>query len=107
VFADALFEEVVENEVPECKRECPERTGDLMDTIHAEGPFINGKKIFVKVLAGDLLTDDYALRVHEDLEAVHEKGGAKFIERPIKEAAPFMKDRVSKRIDLSKTKATK
>jgi len=107
VFADALFEEVVEVEVPECVKETPEDTGNLRDSIRAVGPFVNGKKISVKILAGDAATDDYALHVHEDLEAVHSVGGAKYIERPVKEAAPFMKDRVAKRIDLSKTKATK
>jgi hypothetical protein len=44
-------------------------------------------------------TADYAIQVHEDLEAHHNEGQAKFLESTLKEAAPYMADRVIRRLD--------
>lgn len=44
----------------------------------------------------------YAIYVHEDLEAFHKVGQAKYIESVLMESRPFMAARVAKRIDLNK-----
>lgn len=102
IIGDALFEEVRDVEVPECQIATPVLTGNLQSTVRAVGPFIVDKKVSVKVLAGDATSDQYALHVHEDMDANHATGGPKYIERPLKEAAPHMKDRIAKRIDFNK-----
>lgn len=40
----------------------------------------------------------YALAVHEDMEAFHRTGEAKFLENTIKESAPFIGKRVAARL---------
>ena len=40
----------------------------------------------------------YAVVVHEDLEAFHPTGQAKYLESTIMQSAPFMLDRISKRL---------
>jgi hypothetical protein len=99
-FADALKEETL-IEVQACKDETPVDTGDLRDGIHMEGPFFEGKKIFT-LIATDPAQDDYALIVHEDLEAFHAVGGPKYIERPLAESAPYMPQRIAKRISIER-----
>lgn len=97
-FGQALKAET-DIEVKECVRVCPEKTGRLRRTIRSEGPFREGKRIWCLVLAGGDGVD-YALVVHEDLEAFHRVGGPKYIERPLKESAPSMASRVARRADL-------
>lgn len=43
---------------------------------------------------------DYAIYVHEDLEAFHATGQAKFLESTLNESAPFMAQRIGKRLKL-------
>jgi bacteriophage HK97-gp10 putative tail-component len=99
-FARALKEET-KPEVNECKKETPVEEGDLRDGIHMEGPFREGRRIYTQIVT-DPKQDDYALKVHEDLEAFHTVGGAKYIERPLNASAPHMAERIAKRIDLNK-----
>jgi hypothetical protein len=47
-------------------------------------------------------TVDYALIVHEDLEAFHRVGQAKYIESVLNESKRSMPARIAKRIDLKK-----
>ena len=42
----------------------------------------------------------YAIYVHENLEAHHKSGQAKFLESTLKESAPYMAQRVARRINL-------
>lgn len=106
-FAPNDFEraqaEETEVEVGECKKVCPKLTGDLAETIRATPPVRKGRVVQTTIVAGDD-TVDYALPVHEDLEAVHPNGEAKYIERPLQECAPYFGGRVAKRIDLNKAK---
>jgi hypothetical protein len=99
-FGRALRQEA-EVEATECKRATPVETGTLRGSIHAEGPFREGRKISASIVAGGA-AEEYALIVHEDLDALHETGGAKYIERPLMESAPHMAERIAKRIDLNK-----
>lgn len=99
-FAKALYQET-ELEAKECKRVVPVKTGTLKGTIHVTGPFKAGKRIWTFVVAGGPAAD-YAKVVHEDLEALHSNGEAKYIERPLNASRPYMKARVAKRIDLNR-----
>ncbi len=44
----------------------------------------------------------YGFFVHEDLEAFHSQGEAKFISGPLRESSRFMADRIAKRITFNK-----
>ena len=99
-FAQALFQEA-QIEATECKKLCPVDTGNLRASIHVEGPERSGRRIWCYVVAGGI-AETYALIVHEDLFAIHKVGQAKFIEQPLKESAPYLAERIAKRIDLNK-----
>lgn len=99
-FARAVYQEAVIEE-KECKRRTPVDTGTLRASIHVEGPVREGRVIRVYIVAGGP-AEMYALIVHEDLDAFHKVGEAKYIERPLMESAPYMADRIAKRIDLNK-----
>lgn len=85
-----------EVEAEECKRRCPVRTGNLRDTIHVTGPEVADNRIVTSIVCGGPAAP-YAPAVHEDLEAFHPNGEAKFIEGPVRESAPFMKQRIARR----------
>jgi len=88
-------------EVKEIKQRTPVDTGALRASITLEGPVRNGRRIYVTVVAGGPSVP-YAFVVHEDLEAFHKYGEAKYIERPLRESAPYLADRIAARIDLNK-----
>lgn len=101
-FARALYQEAVIEE-KECKRRTPVDTGTLRATVQVVGPVREGTTIRAWISAGtEGPAADYALVVHEDLEAFHAVGEAKYIERPLMESAPYMAGRIAKRIDLNK-----
>lgn len=97
----ALYLET-EIEATECKRRTPVDTGALQSSIHVEGPkrAFNGG-IYTEIVAGGPAAP-YALAVHENLDAFHNPGQAKFIESTINESAPHMAARVARRIDLNR-----
>lgn len=99
-FGMALRQEA-EIEATECKRACPVEFGALRASIHAEGPTRDGRDMRASIVAGGPAAP-YALIVHEDLEALHTNGEAKYIERPLRASAPSMAARIIKRIDLNK-----
>lgn len=102
-FGRALRQEA-EVEATECKKRCPVDTGALRASIHVEGPkraADDQRRIQASIVGGGP-SAPYGLIVHEDLEAFHPVGEAKFIERPLKESAPYLPDRIAKRIDLNK-----
>lgn len=87
-----------EIEATECKRRTPVDTGALRSTIHVEGPTTEvGGSISCTIVAGGPAAD-YAIHVHENLEAYHPVGQAKFIEEPLRESAPFLLGRIAKRL---------
>lgn len=81
-----LFEGLRKNE--------PNRKGVIAATITVGNDTVNPKT--------GRTTAEYAMMVHEDLEADHDNGEAKFLESTIREAAPFMADRVFRRVDKKK-----
>lgn len=87
-----------EIEATECKRRTPVDTGNLRASIHVEGPINEpGGSISCAVVAGGPAAP-YAIHVHENLEAHHPVGQAKFIEGPLRESAPFLPGRIAKRL---------
>lgn len=98
-FAKALYQEA-QIELKEVKRLTPVDTGALRASEHVEGPFREGRRIWVYIVAGGP-SAPYAFIVHEDTEAFHKNGQAKYIEQPLAESAPYMPDRIAKRIDLN------
>lgn len=99
-FARALYQEA-QIELTEIKKLTPVDTGALRASEHLEGPVREGRRIYITIVAGGP-TVPYAFTVHEDLEAFHKNGQAKYIEQPLAESAPHMSDRIAKRIDLNK-----
>lgn len=98
--ARALYQEM-EIEATESKRRTPVDTGALRSSIHVDEPIVKGRDISVSMVAGGPAAP-YAVQVHEDLDAYHPVGQAKFIESTLNEARPFLAQRIAKRIELSR-----
>lgn len=96
----ALFIEA-EIESKEVKRRTPVDKGNLRGSVHVVGPKREWRKIEVLIVAGGPAAP-YALYVHENLEAEHKVGQAKFLESVILESRPHMASRVAKRIELNR-----
>lgn len=96
----ALYQET-EIEVTEVKRRTPVQFGNLRASVHQIGPTKIGDKYYTLIAAGGP-SAPYAIYVHENLEAFHKVGQAKFIESVILESRPHMAARVAKRIELNR-----
>lgn len=96
----ALYVET-EIETTECKRRTPVRYGNLRASEFTLGPAVEGTTVYTMIVAGGP-SAPYALIVHEDLDAFHKTGQAKFIESVVFESAPYMAERVARRIDLAR-----
>lgn len=95
----ALYAEMGIEEKEVIKR-TPKDSGDLRGTIHRIGPRQEGKTISVLIVAGGP-DAPYALIVHEDLEAIHKIGQAKYIESVIMESRAFIGARVAGRLNIA------
>lgn len=73
--------------------------GSLRASVHVVGPIRVGDRVYTLIVAGGTAAP-YALYVHEDLEAFHRTGQAKYIESVIRESAPYILARVARRVDL-------
>lgn len=95
-------------EVKEVKRRTPVDKGPLRASVHMLGPLRRGGgdrlSVYCLIVAGGP-SAPYAIYVHEDLEAIHPVGQAKFIESVILESRPFMAARVARRIELRRALA--
>jgi hypothetical protein len=87
-----------EIEATECKRRTPVDTGNLRASIHVEGPIIEQNGSVSCAIAAGGPAAPYAVHVHENLEAYHPVGQAKFIEEPLRESAPFLAARIANRL---------
>lgn len=94
----ALFEEAG-IEMTEAKRRTPVDTGKLRASGLVHEPERKGRNISVELTFGNEEVD-YAVPVHENLDAFHEVGQAKYLESTLKESAPHMKERLAKRLQL-------
>jgi hypothetical protein len=95
---DALTAEM-EIEKTESMRRTPVDTGLLRASHYVAEPehSLTGVSVQIGVGGGAV---DYAVPVHEDLEAFHPVGQAKFLESTLLESAPHMAERVGRRLDL-------
>jgi hypothetical protein len=101
-----------EIEMTEAKRRTPVDTGALRASGHVTGPVEgtsarveNGVRSYGRpvtvwsvTLAFGGPAAPYAVKVHEDLEAWHRVGQAKFLESVVMESAPHIADRVARRL---------
>ena len=91
--AEALIEEA------ESRKRTPVDTGALRASHETSRPKETFRGIEVTISVGGPGTE-YAIPVHEDLEAFHRVGQAKFLESTILQSRPFMARRIARRIDL-------
>jgi len=99
----ALYIET-EVEVTEVKQRTPVRYGNLQDSVHQVGPTQEGNTFYSEIVAGGP-SAPYAFFVHENLEAFHKVGQAKFLESVILESRPHMAARIARRIELRRAMA--
>lgn len=101
VASQALYDQMHEVVEPEVYDATPERTGALRNSIRTQSSQQRGRIIKCSIVAGG---DDapYALYVHEDLDAFHEVGDAKFIERPLNRAASSFLPQLAARLTVGK-----
>ncbi len=95
-FGRALYEEAL-IETKESIRRTPRDTGALRGSHETGRPEHKGRDISVTIRVGGPAAG-YAVHVHENLEADHPVGRAKFLESTINESAPHMPSRVSVRM---------
>lgn len=98
--ARALYQEALV-EQKESMRRTPVDTGALRASHETQRPVIAGRNISVSILVGGPAAP-YAIPVHENLEAHHPVGQAKFLESTIRESGPHLPARLAKRIDLNR-----
>ena len=88
-----------EVELAESKRRVPVDTGTLRASGQVVGPEKEGNKFYVDISYGGQ-AEDYAVIVHEDLDAFHKVGQALYLKSVLDESAPFMAQRVADEINL-------
>lgn len=93
----ALYREA-NTEMTEAKRRTPVDTGALRASGKVENPEY-GETISVRLSFGGV-SSQYAIFVHENLEALHKIGQAKFLESTLLESSPYMANRLAKRLHL-------
>lgn len=88
----------------------PVDTGTLRSTAFTDQPSTTGSKISVKAGYGGPATKinpktgeastDYAVKVHEDLQAHHDVGEAKFLEKPARKLSQKFDENVRRRVNI-------
>ena len=84
----------------ESMRRTPVDTGALRASHVLEGPMYSGRDIWVRIGVGGPAAP-YAVVVHENMDAFHKVGQAKFLESTILESAPYIARRVAVRLKIS------
>jgi hypothetical protein len=100
-FLDVAEEAVraeLEIESTESQRKTPVETGALRAS-HQVSVLATRRDVTGTIAVGGPAAP-YALYVHENLEAFHPVGQAKFLESTLTESAPFLKGRIAQRISL-------
>lgn len=90
VAMERAGEEFGEIELAEMKDLTPVRYGDLVASGHIE-VFWRNMTLVIRFI----FDMPYAVYVHEDLEAFHAIGQAKFVEQPLNESKPFVMPRIA------------
>jgi hypothetical protein len=96
----AIYQEA-QIEMTESKRRVPVDTGVLRASGRVSEPERSGRNISVMLSYGGA-AEDYAIYVHENLEAFHRVGQAKYLESVLDESAPHMAARIAARVDFNK-----
>lgn len=97
--AVALYQETGV-EATEVKKRTPVDKGTLRATVHVVGPVREGTRIYTLIACGGP-SAPYAVYVHENLEAFHKVGQAKFLESVILESKAYIGSRVAKRVSIN------
>jgi hypothetical protein len=95
----ALYQEALV-EQKESMRRTPVDTGALRGSHETSKPEQDGQDVSVRITVGGPAAP-YAVPVHENLDAFHKVGQAKFLESTILESRSSMAERIAKRIDLN------
>ena len=113
VIGQAMVDELTETEKPESQDRCPKKSGTAAGTAEVIGPHITKRAVSAAVtFARDpgvvnpegKRVQDYIVPLHEDLEAIHENGQAKFLESVWNEAKGHFGARVAKRAGFENVK---
>lgn len=88
-------------EMTESKRRVPVKTGVLRNSGMVSLPERDGRRISVTLSYGGA-AQDYAVPVHENLEAFHRVGQAKYLESVLDESRPHMAERLATRLHLTR-----
>jgi hypothetical protein len=86
-------------ELREVDARTPVDKGNLKESNRIDGPTFEGNTLRAYIRSGDE-NAPYALYVHEDLEAFHRVGQAKYLESVLMESAPYLMARFAKRLRL-------
>lgn len=82
-------------EMEESQRRTPVASGDLQSDHRVVGPDLVGNKIELAIAVGEGDSEGYAYRVHEDTEAFHKTGQAKFLESTLNESSGSALERIN------------
>ena len=85
-------------EMTEAKRRCPVDTGALRSSGTVSTVRESSGMVSEVVLSFGNSSSGYALYVHENQEAFHKVGRAKFLESTLLESAPYLAQRVATRM---------
>jgi len=96
----ALYQEAKVEQKESMKR-TPVLTGALRASHETTLPQYEGHDVYVKIVVGGPAAP-YAVAVHENLEAQHLNGQAKFLESTLLESRSSMGSRVARRIRLNR-----
>ncbi len=96
--ARALYEEA-QIEKAESMRRTPVDTGALRASHEVSDPVVQTREISVVISVGGVAAP-YAIHVHENLEAFHPVGQAKYLESTIMESRPYLAKRIAARINI-------
>lgn len=82
----------------ESMRRTPVKTGALRSS-HTLKVTRNWREVTATIGVGGVAAP-YAVHVHENLEALHPNGQAKFLESTIRESLPFLAARIARHLDV-------
>lgn len=92
LYAEAKVEE------KEMRARTPVLTGALRASFITKVPEQVGANVTQVAIECGGPAAKYALAVHENLDAEHKNGEAKFMEQPLNESAPYMAERLGRRL---------
>jgi hypothetical protein len=98
-LSKALFQEA-EKVMAVSKEYVPVDTGALRSSGHVQQPSVNGNVAEVTMSYGGPSVD-YAVIVHEDLNAHHPHGVSKYLETPLNAALPQLDENLSKALQTA------